>query len=265
MPSSDLAGATVLVTRPARQAEGLCRRIEEAGGRPVRFPVVEIAPPTRPEAAAAVADRLAEYDIALFVSANAVERGLALVRERLGALPEGLRLAAVGRATARALEAELGRPPDLVPEGRFDSEGLLALPALQGVTDQRVAIFRGEGGRELLAQTLTERGARVDYAEVYRRRRPQADTEGLLQTWEKEGIEAVTATSNEGLENLIALLGERGLEYLRRTPLVVMSRRTAELAAERGLAGPVRVAPEASDAGIVAALCEGRMGKAEER
>lgn len=265
MPSSDLGGAAVLVTRPARQAERLCRRIEEAGGRPVRFPVVEIAPPADPDAAASVVDRLGDCAIALFVSANAVERGLELVRERLGALPEGLRLAAVGRATARALEAELGRPPDLVPEGRFDSEGLLALPALQEVSGRRIAIFRGEGGRELLARTLTERGAQVDYVEVYRRRRPEADVEALLRTWETEGIDAVTVTSNEGLENLIALLGDRGLEHLRRTPLVAMSRRTAELAAERGIEAPVRVAPEASDAGIVAALCEGRLGKAEGR
>lgn len=265
MPSSDLGGAAVLVTRPAHQAEELCRRIEAAGGRPVRFPVVEIAPPGDPQAAAAAVDRLGDCDAAIFVSANAVQRGLALIRERLGGLPAGLRLAAVGRATARALEAELGRPPDLVPGGRYDSEGLLALPGLQQVTGRRIAIFRGEGGREHLARTLGERGAAVEYVEVYRRRRPDAEVAGLLRAWDEDGIDAVTVTSNEGLENLLALLGEGGRERLRRTPLVVMSRRTAALAAERGVGDPVRVAPEASDAGIVLALRGEGSDEADER
>lgn len=249
----DLNGLGVLVTRPAHQADALCRLIEQAGGRAIRFPVLAIAAPHDRQAALATVARLAHYDLAIFVSPNAVELGLDLI-EKQGGLPAGLRLAVVGEGSGRTLRARLGRGPDLQPSGRYDSEGLLALPELQQVAGWRIVIFRGDGGRELLGQTLRERGAVVDYAEVYRRERPAADVQALAAQLKAGAVDIVTVTSSEGLRNLLELAGADNAVRLRQLPLVVVSERTAALAEALGFSQPAHVAALASDAGLVEAV-----------
>ncbi|MDX1593008.1 MAG: uroporphyrinogen-III synthase [Gammaproteobacteria bacterium] len=245
-----LDGVGVLVTRPEHQAEALCAQVAQAGGIPVRFPAIAIEAPSDPDAAAAVIDTLERFDLAIFISANAVERGVAAVRARRS-WPAGLATASIGAATARALDAH-GLAPEVQPEGRFDSESLLAHPALADVRGRRVVIFRGEGGRETLAETLRARGAEVVYAEVYRRMRPQADPAPLIARWRAGGVGVVVATSVEGVRNLWALLGPEGRPLLRTTPLVVSSARVLQQALELGCGGPIRVADASSDQ----ALCE---------
>lgn len=246
-----LAGTGVLVTRPAHQAGSLCRLVEAAGGHAVRFPVLEISA-TLPQASAALLARLASFDLAIFISANAVEHGLAAARAH-GPWPPGLERAAIGRATAAALEAQ-GLPPAICPAGPFDSETLLLHPDLQAVAGQRIVIFRGVGGRELLAETLRARGAEVAYAEVYRRRRPSADPAPLLARWRAGAIDIVVVTSREGLANLWRLLGPEGQPLLRATQLVAASDRVLQLAAELAIRPTPVVAREASDAGLLEAV-----------
>lgn len=242
-----LGGRGVLVTRPAGQAEPLCQLIEAAGGRPIRFPTIAIAPTTHPDAAALLAEA---WDLMYFVSPNAVEQALALVPD--GTWPRVSRLAAVGRGTARALAAG-GRAPDLVPNERYESEALLAMPELAEPRGHRALIVRGEGGRGLFAETLAARGAEVHFAEVYRRVRPSVDPAPLLARWPDE-VDLVMATSDEVLLNLAELLGPAGREQLLQTPLVVIAERTAETARALGFA-VVRVAERAEDAAILRALC----------
>ena len=249
----DLHGLGVLVTRPAHQAEALCRLIEQAGGRAIRFPVLAIAPPHDMTGSLATVARLAHYDLAIFVSPNAVEYGLDLI-EAQGGLPAGLRLAVVGEGSARTLRARLGRGPELQPTERYDSEGLLALPELQQVTGWRVVIFRGDGGRELLGQALRERGATVDYTEVYRRERPAVDVAALAAQLDASAVDIVTVTSSEGLRNLLQLAGAANAARLQQLPLVVVSERTAALARELGFVQPALIAALASDAGLVEAV-----------
>lgn len=245
-PPCALEGLGVLVTRPAHQCDYLCGLIEAAGGRPVRFPALEIREPADPDRAK---DLLAQpWDWLVFVSANAVEHAFRLA----SGLPSGAKIGAVGQATADAL-AEAGRPVDLVPEGSFDSEALLASEAMTRVARRRILIVRGEGGRALLGDTLTERGATVAYAEVYRRACPDLDPAPLLARWERD-IQAVVATSGEILDNLLGMLGETGRDQLLGTSLVVVSPRMAERAAQLGFRR-IAVAERAQDAAIVAALC----------
>jgi uroporphyrinogen-III synthase len=245
----DLNGRGVLVTRPAAQAEGLCRLIEAANGRPLAVPGIEIAPAADPREAADLLS--AAWDLMYFVSPNAVAHALALVPD--GSWSRVERIAAVGRATATAL-AEAGRAPDLVPEQRFDSETLLRMPELAEMQGRRVLIVRGDGGRALLGDTLRARGAEVAYAEVYRRLRPQFDPGPLLANW-SDAVALVTATSDEVLLNLVEMLGPDGRAPLLATPLVVVAERTAETARGLGFAC-VQVAERAEDAAIVRSLCE---------
>ena len=243
----DLAGLGVLVTRPAHQSEGLCRLIEQCGGRPLPFPALEIYPPEDPSEPRRLLGLA--WDLVIYISPNAVRFAPSLSPTRK--FPVASRVAVVGRGSARALEAA-GVQPDLVPE-RFDSEGLLALPELTEVAGWRILIVRGEGGRPLLGDTLTERGAEVRYAEVYRRVRPTTDAAPLLARWGRD-VQVVTATSAEVLENLAAMLGDRGRGLLRATPLVVVSSRMEQAAVRLGIE-QVRRSTGAADTALVESLC----------
>jgi uroporphyrinogen-III synthase len=221
-----LAGKGVVVTRPAHQAQPLVRSIQEAGGRAILFPAIEIrdvedlAPFNR------VVDSLEAFDLAIFISPNAAERAIRLILERR-ALPPQLKLAAIGGGGVKALAAR-GITGVIAPQGRYDSEALLELPEVAGA--RRVAIFRGSGGREHLGETLAARGAAVEYAECYRRARPDADPRPLLEAWSRGGIDAVTVTSSEGLRNLFELVTEAGRAQLRQTALFAPHPRIAQAA-----------------------------------
>lgn len=246
--SQALDGRTILVTRPAHQANVLTQLIEQAGGRTLLFPAMAIEPPLDPRAAVALLHEIASFDLSIFVSANAVEQAFALAP----GLARGLRTVfAVGAATARALQSH-GIADVIVPEDAADSEALLRLPQLENVRDQRVLIVRGEGSRELLADTLEQRGALVRRAECYRRARPNSDPSALLAQWQAGRIDAVIAMSTDTLTNLWDLLGESGRALLIGTPLFVPHARIAEAAAHLGL---VDVAiTDAGDEGVVRGL-----------
>lgn len=250
-PPCDLAGLSVLVTRPAHQADHLCEMIQQARGRPVRFPALEILGPADKQVARQRLDSARAADVLVFVSANAVQFAFPLLPEQL---PVDIDVAAVGSATATALVG-VGLDPTLVP-GRMDSEGLLALPGLQQVNGKSILILRGNGGRELIAETLRERGARVQQVEVYRRRMPTraAGVDNLVRNW-PQLVDVVTATSQAILDNLFVLFGDDGAVHLRSTPLVVVSQRTAQHAVECGCE-IVYVANSARDPDVLATLCE---------
>ncbi len=243
----DLAGLGVLVTRPAHQSAGLCRRIERCGGRPLAVPTLEILPPEEPGEARLLLER--DWDLMVFISPNAVRFALSL--SATGKPPAAAQVAVVGRGSARALAAA-GVQPDLVPD-RYDSEGLLALPELSQVAGQRILIVRGEGGRALLGDTLERRGAEVRYAEVYRRVRPAVDAAPLLVRWGRD-VQVVTATSVEVLENLALMLGREGRGLLCATPLVVISERMQQAAVRLGIARVLQAAG-AGDEALLDALC----------
>jgi uroporphyrinogen-III synthase len=244
-----LAGLRVLVTRPAHQAERLAALLEAQGAEAVRFPTIEIAPPQDLRALEQLIDRLDEFDVAIFVSANAVDKAIPLIRARRADLPARLQVACVGSATASAL-ARLGIKGVSTPTSQYDSESLLALPLLAAVQGKRIVIFRGQSGRELLGDTLRTRGAQVEYAECYRRVAPTADPTPLLRHW----VDVVTATSVEGLTNLFAMLGAAGHERLRRTPVMVVSERMAQTCRELGFGRPAIIARSAGDEAIVQTL-----------
>ena len=218
-----LADKGIVVTRPAHQAQPLARSIEAAGGRPVLFPVIEIRDVEDLGAFTRVVDRLDEFDLAVFISPNAAERAIGMILGRR-ALPPQLKLAAIGAGGARALAAR-GITGVIAPQGRSDSEALLELPKVAGA--RRVAIFRGVGGREHLGEALAARGAAVEYAECYRRGRPDLDPRPLIEAWARREVDAVTVTSSEGLRNLFEMTGAAGLEPLRSTPLFVPHPRIA--------------------------------------
>lgn len=253
MTRPPLAGQSVLVTRPAEQAPGLATRIEQLGGRAILFPCLAIEPPLNMSTLAHVIGGLRDYDLIIFISPTAVERAWPVILERHGNWPRGFDLAAVGQGTARMLSG-FGAQHVRVPEVGADSEHLLALDAMQDVAGKRILIVRGEGGREALAETLRARGAHVDYAEAYRRVRPEVDPDSLLRLWRQGGIQAVTVTSREILANLFDLLGDGGKELVEATPMFVLHERIAEDARSRRVKTVVTTPP--GEDGLVSALTD---------
>ena len=225
--------------------------VEAAGGRPLVFPTLEIAPCADP---APVFGRLKErWDWFIFVSVNAVTHGLALLRQS-EISTDTLNIAAVGKATAAAL-ADAGIRAHTPPRN-FNSEGLLALPELRAVSGQRILIFRGDEGREWLRTALIERGATVEYAECYRRRCPQADPQPVIDACTKGVLHVVSSTSNQGLMNLLTLVADPGC--VPKLPVLVVGERQADAAERMGWQGNILVAPDPHPATLVAALISQR-------
>ena len=243
-----LAGRTVLVTRPAHQAAALAQAIWAEGGAAFVFPALAIEAVPANELATALT-HVADAHIVIFISPNAAQFGMVAIRAG-GRLPAAAAVFAVGPGTARVLAAQ-GVEGVITPDGQ-DSEALLALPQLADVAGKRVVIVRGVGGRAVLADTLAARGAQVHFMECYRRVLPQADAAQLLARWQSGGIDAVTVTSAETLDNLAALIGEAGKTLLLHTPLFAPHEKIAEAARRFGIARVI--ATPGGDAGLVDGL-----------
>jgi len=255
-----LAGTTVVVTRPVHQAEPLCQLIESCGGTALRFPTLDIGEPSNQHVLRRIVKNLDQYDIAIFVSPNAVEWGMKFIQDS-GGLPTTLKIAAVGQGTTRKL-ASFGISVDIFPGEQFNSESLLATEELQQIAGKRIVILRGEGGRELLAEQLRQRGASVEYAECYRRLRPDADSSMLSAKLADGSIDIITVTSNEALQNLCAMVDESDLVRLRKLPLIVVSDRARQLALELGFSVPVIISGKVSDDALLDAIIHWKSGRA---
>jgi uroporphyrinogen-III synthase len=154
---ADPAQLSVVVTRAVHQADELCDLISQAGAEAVRFPVTEIEAVDDSDAALVRSlETLDEADVAIFVSPNAATYGLSLLERWGRELPKRAIVLAVGPGTARQLH-ERGVSVSAVPQGKYDSEALLALPDLQDVAGRSILIIRGQAGRELLAEELARR------------------------------------------------------------------------------------------------------------
>lgn len=241
----------MLVTRPIHQCVFLANGIRTLGGNPILLPVLEIADVDDLKPVFNIIDRLHEFDWALFVSPNAVNKAVPLITQR-HALPRHLKIATVGKGSADALH-QYGIDNVLIPDGQSDSEGLLKRAELQHMIGQRVVIFRGQGGRPLLGDTLRQRGAQVEYAECYLRKIPAIDTGPLLSAWSSGQIHAVIITSSEGLHNLFDIIGALGQQLLKFTPIFTAHERIAQIARELGLEKVIRSA-STGDEGLLESL-----------
>lgn len=228
---SPLSGVRVLVTRPAQQAGALCDLIESAGGHCLRQPLFSIEPAADPAALRQAMTRAEDADWLIFTSANAVEQAWAVAPDWR---PRG-RLAAIGQATAAALRDQSCLADDrevILPESDFRSEGLLALPAMQDLDGQRVALVTGEGGRGALAEAILARGGQVERLAVYRRL-PCPVASDRMQALLGEADIAVL-TSGESVSRLVQLSPPGMDGQLRQLQLVVPSNRVLKMALDFG-------------------------------
>ena len=252
-----MTGWRLLLTRPAAECEALAATLAEDGVFSRSLPLLETEALVETPAQRATLRGLASYSAVIVVSKPAARYGLQRLAQAGLTPPAGQGWFTVGGATAQVLAPYLQAQGLRVsyPQAGDDSEALLALPQLTEVLAQpapRVLILRGEGGRELLAETLREQGATVDYLELYRRTMPAHPPGALMQLIREERLNAVLVSSGQGLTNLCDLAGA-AWPQLSRLPLLVPSARVAEQARE---AGAIQIIDcrGASAAAVLAAL-----------
>jgi len=226
---TSLAGATLVITRPAGTSASLAARMRAGGGQAVRLPGVSLrAPSDAALARSLLRDR--RFDAWIFSSPAAVRFCFRI--------HPSLRIArradvfAVGEGTARALARHGIRA--VVPHDRFDSEGLLALPDLTKVRGRRIALIGAPGGRDLIAPGLRRRGATIERIDVYRRMPPRLTLRHFAAIASAPDPLIMLISSGEALANLCALLPAPLQDRLRRQMLVVSSARLAEAARAQG-------------------------------
>ena len=191
-----LSGRTVVVTRAAHQSEALVRQLEAEGARVIRFPVIAIAPPADWAPVDQAIAQLDAFHWIIFTSANAVDAFL----DRAGLLSARVRVAAVGPATARALEAH-GIAVTLMPDGHI-AEGLIAAFAQQHLAGKRILLPRAAAARDALPDALRTQGAYVEIVDVYRNVLPTASGSDKFP----HAPDWVTFTSASTVKNLLALV-----------------------------------------------------------
>lgn len=227
-----LHGLHIAVTRPADQAKSLCSAIKQHGGIAIEFPLLAVCALDDYRQFEQQISQLAKTDWAIFISSNAVDFAMPHVSKKYEQLPAQLKFAAIGQQTAAAL-GKHGIHNVLIPQGRFDSETLLALPEMQQVAGKTFAIFRGVGGRELMAETLKARGAQVYFAESYHRINPQKNTQQLHTLWKQHKLDAVIVTSSEAMRYLLQMAENES--WLQHVTLCVNHERIAEQPRRLGL------------------------------
>jgi uroporphyrinogen-III synthase len=253
-----LDGVRVLVTRPEQQAEALCEAIENLGGVAIRFPVIEITQSENQLVAKTILENILQYDIGIFISRNAVDWTMKLLDETTSTKKKSnldkLTLIAIGTATAETLTQVSST--QVITNSGASSEALLELDALGAdvIRGKKIIIFRGQGGREFLATTLRERGAKVDYAEVYRRDCPEYSRDVVDELWSSRNPDIVIVTSNNGLENLFSLLNEDQRNILLGKQLIVMGERMLDYSIAFDFTMAPILAEENGDEGILKAI-----------
>jgi uroporphyrinogen-III synthase len=227
-----LSGVQILVTRPAEQSAELARLVRAAGGEPFMFPALEIEPLAQ-AGHAAVLDHLPQFNLVVFVSPNAVRAAMPHILDK-GGLPAHAAVAAIGPGTVAELKKN-GVRNIISPRAGFDSEALIGELSSMPLGGSRALLVKGEGGRELLGETLRSHGAKVAYLECYRRVKPDRDMRELLPRAGRASAKACMATSSSIVENLFEMAGAAGWDWLRGIPFFVSHPRVAGAAFARGV------------------------------
>lgn len=244
---------SILVTRPSPSGEQLVSRLRALGQVAWHFPLIEFSPGRELPALTDALVALREGDLLFALSQHAVTFAHARLQQAGRLWPTAPRYFAIGRTTALALHTASGIDVRY-PTDREISEVLLQLPELQTIAGKRALILRGNGGRELLGETLTRRGADVTFLECYQRCAKHYDGAQEAMRWQARGVNTLVVTSGEMLQQLWTLVPLWYREnWLLRCRLLVVSERLANLAQEMGW-NDIRIADNADNDALLRAL-----------
>ncbi len=255
----DLSGQHVLVTRPIHQAAEQIRLLESCGAEVTHLPMLDISPIGSNDARYGLLKtqmmNLDLYHIIICISPNAATLAHEWIDQYWPQLPINIDWYAIGKKTAALLNS-FDIPARYSPAG-FDSEAMLTMPALQSLNNKKVLILRGSSGRTTLAETLTSRGAHVEYANLYDRQTPVYGDSHIKSTIYNSALSSILITSGEALANFVTVAAGQHKQFstdsLHGLYLVVPSARIAEQARLMGFTR-IKVAQGPDDISMVKAL-----------
>lgn len=213
-----LSHVYLLNTRPENQNHALTQAIQAQGGKVIECPMLQIE--------AIPFDYTASSTYAIFISANAVKYFFQTQKNHF------TQVFAVGHQTAYELTKHGIKA--ITPE-IADSEHLLQLPELQEIQNISIMIIKGIGGRNLLHDTLTHRGARVINLNVYQRLSPKITPSELKHLWKNNPINTILWTSQQSITQMLSLLDEEGKQWLSQQKIWVISERLSDIAQSYGI------------------------------
>ena len=211
-PPRPLAGKRIVVTRARSQASSLVDALRELGAEVIELPTIEIVPLESYETLDEALRNIAGYQWLIVTSVNTVK----VLAERLTALELdpatccGLRKAAIGSATARAM-LEQGMPADIISK-QYLAESLLAELGDE-VKGSRILLARAKIARDVVPEELTRRGAHVDVVDAYRTVIPEGAIDRVREIFSDASRlpDAVTFASSSTVKNFFALSREASL------------------------------------------------------
>lgn len=233
---------TVVITRPLHQAQNLALLIQKNGGKVIFFPTLEILPIKNNVNLQKAAKNIDQFDIVIFVSANAVDYFL---KAHTPSSRDDAIAIAVGSGTAHALCK--GKITAIIPENH-SSEGILNLKELQNIKDKSIALFCGENSKPLLKKVLLARGATVEEIVCYRRQCPDVNVDKIATAWREAGVNYLISTSTESLQNLYFIFAKIDSTWLLQIPLLVVSDSMSALAQQLGFKTIIRTQGASDDA-----------------
>lgn len=240
----------VLITRPEHQAKKLASDIQAHAGIPIFFPTIEIVPADNTMPISEIFKKIDHYDFVIFISPNAVLQSARYIHHFWPAWPKKTKIIAIGPGTESTLKI-LNLSVDYRPEKNFNSDGLLALPALQNPKQKKILICQGENGCLSLINTLEKRSADVNTLNLYKRQCPRLIKNNIPRQNE---VDVIICTSNTGLKNLLSLLHAYWHDALFDKQLLVISPRIAEFAEKLGFVKAPLISDNASNEAILLTL-----------
>lgn len=225
---------TILVTRPEPAASELVSRLKTLGKLAWTLPLIEFTPGRDLKYLPQQITALLPGDLVFMMSQQAVNFAHPTLQRSAIAWPESLNYYAIGHRTALSIHTVSNLKVNY-PHARETSEALVQLNRLQQVSGKRALILRGSPGRALLGETLTKRGAEVQYCECYQRCAKHYEGEIECRRWRERGITTLIVTSGEMLQQLFALFSPIDRhEWLLHCRLLVVSERLVTQATKLG-------------------------------
>lgn len=231
----------LLNTRPAHQAKGLTDLFQQAGFSVIECPALQIETQilrTKPN--------WHQQDVWVFVSRNAVSH---FAKQLDSEQPQTADLVAVGAATAEAIALQGWQNTQPLPSS-YDSEGMLALAVFKQPKGLKVGIVRGNGGRDVLAETLKQQGADVAFYEVYKRVPAPICNQAWL-SFKQVQHPVLFFSSNASLDAFINQRTANDQAWCQAQPFISFSQRIADYARQQGFVGRALVTANSTDQAVL--------------
>jgi uroporphyrinogen III methyltransferase / synthase len=251
-----LEGKRVVVTRALEQSQSLVDALQEAGAEPVLLPLVAFAPPDNFVELDACLRNSTRFDWVVFTSQNAlraVQQRCVALELSLSVILKGVKIAAVGPATAEAVAAA-GLTVDFI--SKIHTGVALAEELSAATQSKRVFLPRSDRANPDLIEVLNLHGWKVTPVMAYKTVLPDSDSSDALESLLHGGADAILFFSPSTVRHLRDLLGAQRFRDLSHQAIFVAIGPVSENALKAEGVRRILVAADSTATAAVATLSE---------